>query len=516
MLYEDYEIEISQKNLATVMAKVKDPVCLLGGWAVYLTVNNRYIQATGREYLGSKDIDLGFHFSKTQTPESIRQSACAIFIKTLEQMGFYHESFRMVQAYHRETRRRLSKDEEKKTYTYNIFKLYVDPIIDNIPDQFRKIMGFHPIDEPLLRAVFESNRYDEIDEFGAKFFLPKPDVLLATKLKALPNRQKDHKRHKDIADIYALIWYSGVPPGTLKSNTLRHISAADIKDALSGITDNEYKNASVAIGVSVHILKHTFDIYTDDDVSARMERIDTNNARWTIPFGINYETFVKLHKSLFQQQADTKPVSLDNLSSIASLGKRSTRANLRFLKSVGIVAAASPTSYRLTKLGTAYARAHMLDDKKTLKHTSLDLIKNSHLKSLSDMLSVNKGYSLDKIYAWIKTTGRYPDGASPGGMHATESVGVRTLMHIFRDAGLISDSLLADVGSKPKSVTKKQRTTFRQPHSLKSSITSLGSVSVKGVGNVEINDVDTLALGESYLRILRKKLTGVRDDAESG
>ena len=516
MLYEDYETEISKRILATVMAKIKDPVCLMGGWAVHLTVNVRYKQSTGREYLGSKDIDLGFHFSKTQTTESLRQSACAVSIKILKQMGFYRQSFRMVQAYHRETRRRLSKDEEKKTSTYNIFKLYVDPIVDNIPDQFREVMDFSPIDEPLLRSVFEGARYDEIDEFGVRFLLPKPDVLLATKIKALPNRQKDHKRHKDIADIYALIWYSGVPPGVLKSNTLHHISAEDIKHALSGINDNEYENASDAIGVPTHLLKHTFDIYIDDDVSTRMEHIDTNNTRWIMPFGINYETFTKLHKSLFQQQADTKPVSLDKLSSIASLGKRSTRANLRFLKSVGIVVVASPASYRLTRLGTAYAHAHVLDDKKALKQASLDLVKNSHLKSLSDMLSVNKGCSLDKIYSWIKAAGRYPDGTSAGGMHATESVGARTLLRIFQDAGLVSDNLLANAGSKPKSAPKKSVSTIRQKHSPIHQTSSFGSLSIQGMGNLEISDLDTLELAKSQLEILRKRIVKTQDATESG
>lgn len=516
MIYEDYETAISQKNLATVMAKIQDPVCLMGGWAVYITVNSRYTQSVGREYLGSKDVDLGFHFSKTQTPESIRQSACAISIKVLEQMGFRHESFRMVQAYHVETRRRLSEDEEKKTPPFNIFKLYVDPVIDNIPDLFREVMGFSPIDEPLLRAVFESNQYDEIDAFGARFFLPKPDVLLATKLKALPGRTKEHKRHKDIADIYALIWYSDAPPPELRSNVLRHVSAESIKDALSGISTEEYEETAKALDISPHLVKDTFDLYIGEIDSTNVARTPIDNFAWIMPYGVSYDTFAIMLKSLFLQRADTKPISLDKLCSMASLSKRYTHNNLKFLKSGGIVVDAPPASYRLTSLGTAYAKAHELRDKKALKQTSLEIIKNSHLKSLSDTLSVHKEYNLDDIYKWIKTAGRYPDGTSAGGMHATESVGARTLLRIFQDAGLVSDNLLVNTGSKPKSAPKKSVSTIRQKHSPLRQTSSLGSLSIQGMGNLEISDLDTLELAKSQLEILRKRIAKTQDATESG
>jgi len=57
---------------------------LLGGWAVYLTVNKNYQNDKGRDYHGSKEIDLGFHFSSNETKESIERSAFNQSIKALE------------------------------------------------------------------------------------------------------------------------------------------------------------------------------------------------------------------------------------------------------------------------------------------------------------------------------------------------------------------------------------------------------------------------------------------------
>ena len=466
------------------------------------------------EYLGSKDIDLGFHFSKTQTPESIRQSSYASSIEALKQMGFYGRSYRMIQAYHRETGKRLSQDEAKKVPLYNIFDLYVDLLFDNIPDKFCETMGFQPLDEPLLRAVFKEDQCYEVDEFGARFFLPTPSVLLATKIKALPGRDKDHKRHKDIADIYALFWYSGAPPETLESDLLHYVSSKDINAALSDITEEEYKKTAEALGISPYLLKDTFSIYTTGIASKRMKHTQPYNTKWVMPFALGYDAFVKIPRSLFQQKADTKSVSVTQICSITSLSLRLMKANFRFLKSVGMVVDDPPRSYRLTQLGVAYAKAHAMKDKKALKQTSLEIIKNSHLKHLSDMLDLNPECSLDKIYAWIKTIGRYPDGSSKGGMHATESTGARTLIRIFHDAGLVSDTLRTELDSTSKLASKRQKTT--RPSTPRHPTSSFGKVSVNGIGNVEVVDLDTLELAESYLKILRKKLTKIVSDAESG
>lgn len=47
---------MAQQNI-----KQKSETCLIGGWAVYESVNKRPEEDKGRQYAGSKDIDIGFH-----------------------------------------------------------------------------------------------------------------------------------------------------------------------------------------------------------------------------------------------------------------------------------------------------------------------------------------------------------------------------------------------------------------------------------------------------------------------
>ena len=357
MLYEDHETEISKNVLSRVLAKVEEPACLLGGWAVYFAVNARYSQEHVKSYIGSKDIDLGFHFSGHEEAESITQSACAKSILALKQLGFTGVSSRLVQAYCRETRRALGLEEAQKVPLHNLFHLYVDPIVDKIPDAFQDMLGFQPIDEPLLAPVFEDGRYDEIDELGAKIMLPKPDVLLATKIVALSQREKDHKRHKDIADIYALLWYSGAALGALRDGVLRYVSAKIVKNALVNVSDEEYAIASDVLDVDTDLLKGVINTFIDSCTDAAAAGTSGKDlGQWKIPYGIGYDAFIKIPKTLFQQNADTRPVSRDKIARIASLSTRVMRLNLDFLKSVGVVVDVAPSSYRLTALGLAMPR----------------------------------------------------------------------------------------------------------------------------------------------------------------
>lgn len=273
MLYENYETDISKNNLVAVLSKATKPLCLLGGWAVYLTVNENYRKDKGRDYHGSKDIDLGFHFSKIESEESLKNSAFNQSIKALEEIGFYSVSFRLIQHYHRQTQRALTPDEARKIPYYDLFDLFVDPIVDNIPENIHDVLGVTPVDEKLLGAVFEKGQFVEMKKFGIIIRIPTADVLLATKLISLPNRTKDHKKWKDVADIYALIWYSDEKLTELKSRLLSLLSQNDIRKALSKISDIDYQEASNAIGVELNEMKNVFDSFI----------------RKTIPKGINKE-----------------------------------------------------------------------------------------------------------------------------------------------------------------------------------------------------------------------------------
>ncbi len=60
-MYQDQETKTSFHYLNKVINSLEEPICLLGGWAVYFSVNERFEKEKGYPYLGSRDIDLGFN-----------------------------------------------------------------------------------------------------------------------------------------------------------------------------------------------------------------------------------------------------------------------------------------------------------------------------------------------------------------------------------------------------------------------------------------------------------------------
>jgi hypothetical protein len=59
-LYEEFETDTSFRYLKEIVKIFEKTVCIIGGWAVYFTVNEHFKKEHGRNYLGSRDIDLVF------------------------------------------------------------------------------------------------------------------------------------------------------------------------------------------------------------------------------------------------------------------------------------------------------------------------------------------------------------------------------------------------------------------------------------------------------------------------
>ena len=202
-MYKDIETDTSYNYLKTVISGLKEPVCILGGWAVFFTVNSNYQKHARRTYIGSKDIDVGFN-----STASFRQ-ATSILEKKL---NFKSVSFRYYKSVHAETGQDLSEEEAKALPQHMYFQMYVDPIMSHASSEVKSALGFMPIDEPLLRHVFEDKkRGRHVKEFGRSLLLPTPEILLATKINSVTRRVKEHKRYKDICDITALCLYGGMP-----------------------------------------------------------------------------------------------------------------------------------------------------------------------------------------------------------------------------------------------------------------------------------------------------------------
>ena len=154
MLYEKFETDISYDNLTTVLSNVTERSCLLGGWAVYLTVNDGYKSLNNMNYHGSRDTDLGFHFSGNESLDDIVGSGLNQTVIALKNLGYRSSGFRMFQHYRRETRKLLSPDGSRKIPMYDLFVLYVDLMTDRQPLGITKALGITPVVEKMLVPVF--------------------------------------------------------------------------------------------------------------------------------------------------------------------------------------------------------------------------------------------------------------------------------------------------------------------------------------------------------------------------
>ncbi|MBE0513122.1 hypothetical protein IBX38_08745 [Candidatus Bathyarchaeota archaeon] len=250
MLYEPNEIAISERYLGKVFRQIKGDVCLLGGWATYQIVDRNFERLNGRKYIGSRDIDIGFHIDRGWSEEQLRKSDFSVAISLIEEMGFRSVSFRFLKDFDLETGRELTPEESARLPLYRIFQLYVDPVVDYIHPKIKDIFGFVPIDEPLLSLVFADRICTVASFFGRSILLPKPQVLLAMKLCSVINRDKEHKRIKDIADIYTLLWFSDVNITKLKTYLLSIYPEEKLRETVRGFTEEEINRVSAAIGMN--------------------------------------------------------------------------------------------------------------------------------------------------------------------------------------------------------------------------------------------------------------------------
>jgi hypothetical protein len=248
-LYQNYEVEVSQSQLSKVLSTLGGPVCLLGGWAVYITVNKNFAASRGRSFMGSRDIDLGFHTDPTWTDVDLKESLFAKAINKIIDVGFEPVSFRFVKYFHTETRKELSTEEARRTAQAFVFNMYIDPLVDKVHPNSKKLFGFVPIDEPLLSEVFDGKKSVLVEEFGPKVMMPEPAVLLAMKLNSVSNRDKEHKRIKDMADIYGLVWHSDEEISAIRTKLFSMINREKVSSVISSFKDDEYASVARNLGV---------------------------------------------------------------------------------------------------------------------------------------------------------------------------------------------------------------------------------------------------------------------------
>lgn len=251
-MYDPRETDLSRKHLKELSEGVENDIYLLGGWAVHYNVNDQFQNDRIREYIGSRDIDIGFHFDQKWSIEELITCDFKNCISKLEGLGFQWQGFRLFKDFDYETLRELSREESARRSFFEIIRMYVDPIVDYIHPDFSKVCGYNPIDEPFLSLGFQNNWFIKHKEFD-NVRVTEPHLLLAMKMNSVLNRDKDDKRIKDISDIFALMWHSNISFDDIKlrfrmiynrnnaSNIISQFSKDDVSKVANtlGITSNE-------------------------------------------------------------------------------------------------------------------------------------------------------------------------------------------------------------------------------------------------------------------------------------
>lgn len=235
------------------MGAIPPPFCLMGGWSVYLTVNESFKRATGRDYLGSRDIDLGFHFNPRWKRKEFKNSPLGIALTKIKAMGFEEESFRFVKRYHRLEGRELTYDESQRLPQYDIFNLYIDILVDSKDPIRFKLAGFKILDEPLLARVFAGKEYLKTELYKVDVLIPTPEILIKMKIKSFPDRTQDDKKTKDLTNICALLLYSSYSPigQTIQGKRIRQ----RYKKALTETTKEEWEHVVTALDINISTAK---------------------------------------------------------------------------------------------------------------------------------------------------------------------------------------------------------------------------------------------------------------------
>jgi len=263
--YAETVTRLSEEELQDVVSVVEPPICLLGGWAVHLHVTTEFQEVHGRPYIGSRDIDLGVHIDPEWSVTDLQAAPVATTLERIEtEIGYNSGRFGFYQQFHRETGNRLSDEDARDQPAHNIFRVDIDIIPDTTRlDVFQETFGFRPPAEPLLAPVFADDEGHPLGEYvswtapEAARIAP-PAGLAAMKVRAFPERDKSHKRLKDLADLHALLWYVG-EYAEMRSTVRDRVPDDDVKTFRAAASEDLYEQTASLIGVDSAIVQQSID-----------------------------------------------------------------------------------------------------------------------------------------------------------------------------------------------------------------------------------------------------------------
>lgn len=146
--------------------------------------------------------------------------------------------------------RALTEEDSRRVPSYELFQLYLDMMVDRVHPRQAEVLGPRAMDEPILARVFDEGMMDRVRVGDADVPVPRPHLLLAMKLRSLPDRQREDKAIKDACDAYALLWHS---PGGIGSvlDAVRREYPGECRTGLAAITDEVAGRAAAHLGVAV-------------------------------------------------------------------------------------------------------------------------------------------------------------------------------------------------------------------------------------------------------------------------
>lgn len=248
-LYDSRETDAALNALGDLSRSLPEPFLLMGGWAVYLTVNESFSKMHGSSYLGSRDIDICFHVDPGQTVEALSTSTFAQALSIVKQAGYTpHGSYRFCKMIRRVDGAVLTEEAAKRYPLHEIAYLYVDMMVDNVHPQHKHVFRCDPLDEPMAARMFEDG--DSVKQSFGDFevYIPAPASLLATKLRSIPKRQRDDKLWKDACDIYSIIWHSSEDYSSIITK-VRKEHPDDCAKARRAMTEDVVTRAAYHVGI---------------------------------------------------------------------------------------------------------------------------------------------------------------------------------------------------------------------------------------------------------------------------
>jgi len=197
-MYDPLETEASKRILLELLDELKldRRFGLVGGWAVHFLINQKFLEATGREFLRSRDIDVFLDC----TGDFPRR-----FARVLEGIGFVpgEYRFRYTLILDRESMRKLEEREARRKPPFELIYIYLD-VLGN---RECEAVGVWPSE--IVAEAIRGGSLKPLEVEGRRVFSPTEDFLFLLKADSFSGREGE-KRMKDACDLYGLLFYSPV------------------------------------------------------------------------------------------------------------------------------------------------------------------------------------------------------------------------------------------------------------------------------------------------------------------